>query len=158
MKKLILLAAMYCLQPGAHASAPSGKPIGEINAPVRATDRAKEHFRLHYEAAQDVTWYNVGQDIMYCIFKEGEKENRVFYDRKGYWKYTLQNYPGYILPEVVKQQISDMYKCYQISSVTEIHTYANEPTYVVNIENDGFIKVLKIVGEDIEVQQAFEKR
>jgi hypothetical protein len=157
MKKLILLAGLYCLQPNLHAAS-FGIPVKNNISPKSAIERAKAHFKVHYEEAQHVAWFNLGENNMFCVFHQGDTANRVFYDKRGYWKYTLLSYPGYYLPIRVKEFVSDYYKCYQISYVNEIRSSYNEPVYVINIENDDNIKVIKVAGDEIEVQQVLEKK
>jgi hypothetical protein len=155
MKKLMLLAGLYCLQPTLHAS-PLSIPIREM-APVRANDRAYAHFKANYQGAQNVNWYTLDNQNLYCISQKGDTMNRVFYDKHGYWKYTLMSYPGSELPKSVKEQVTGYFKCYQVTSVTEVRARNIEPVYVVNIENDDNIKVIRVYGDEIEVQQDLEK-
>jgi len=157
MKKLILLAGLYCLQPTLHAATFSN-PAKNNMSPISAIERAKAHFKLHFEEAQHVTWFNLGENNMFCVFHQGDTANRVFYDKHGYWKYTLLSYPGYYLPKNVKELVSDYFKCYQISYVNEVRSSYNQPVYVINIENDDNIKVIKVAGDEIEVQQDLAKK
>jgi hypothetical protein len=155
MKKLMLLAGLYCLQPTLHAAS-FNKPVNE-KALVRASERAWAHFKEYYEGAQQVNWYTFDNKEMYCISHKGDTVNRVFYDKHGYWKYTLLSYPGYDLPKDVKEQVTSSFRCYQITSVTEVRSHNIEPVYVINIENDNNIKVIRVFGEEIEVKQDLEK-
>ena len=155
MKKLMLLAGLYCLQLTVHA-APLTSPVKEM-APVRANDRAIAHFSANYQGAQNVNWYTLSNENIYCVSHKGDTVNRVFYDKHGFWKYTLLSYPGYDLPKSVKELVTDYFKCYRVTSVTEVHANNIEPVYVVNIENDDNIKVIRVIGDDIDVQQDMEK-
>jgi hypothetical protein len=156
MKKLMFLAALYCL----HLSLYAGSNVspGVMNmTPINATDRAKAHFYANYSSAQDATWYNLPDRNMYCVFHQGKVVNRVFYDSHGYWQYTLLGYPPSGLVKNVKDLVTDYFDGYRITYVNEIRSDKDEPVYVINIENEDHIKVIKVTGDEIEQQQALKK-
>ena len=155
MKKLMLFAGLFCLQPALHA-APL-HPATHILAPTSANERAIAHFKAHYRDAENVSWFTLSNSNIYCVSHMGDTVNRVFYDKHGNWKYTLLSYPGYELPKNVKATVTDYFKCYQVSSVTEVQSHDIAPVYVVNIENDDNIKVIRVFGDEIEVQQDLDK-
>lgn len=155
MKKLMLLAGLYCLQPTLQAASLTS-PIHAL-APSSANDRAFAHFKAHYQGAQQVSWFTLDNSEIYCVSHMGHTVNRVFYDKRGNWKYTLLSYPGQELPYNVKATVTDYFKCYQVTSVTEVRARDIEPVYVLNIENDDNIKVIRVFGDDIDVQQDLEK-
>jgi hypothetical protein len=94
---------------------------------------------------------------MYCIFQQGKVVNRVFYNEHGYWLYTLISYPSSCLSRNVKEMVSDAYAGYQISYVNEVRSDYSEPVYMINIENADNIKVIKVTGDEIKVEQALRK-
>ncbi len=159
MKKLMLLAGLYCLQPALYASSWVNPGINNINdvAPINASDRAKAHFYANYSGARDASWYNLPNKNMYCIFHSGKVVNRVFYDNHGFWQYTLMGYPGANLSKEVKDQVNYDYDGYRVLWVNEIRSSQNSSVYVINIENENHIKVIRIAGDVIEEQQAFDK-
>jgi hypothetical protein len=155
MKKLILLAGLCCLQPALHAAS----PIYTLHnlAPTSANERAAAHFKAHYQDAENVSWFTLSNSNIYCASHKGDVVTRVFYDKHGNWRYTLLSYPGYELPKNVKATVTDYFKCYQVSSVTEVQSNETAPVYVVNIENDDNIKVIRVFGDEIQVQQELDK-
>jgi hypothetical protein len=157
MKKLMLFAGFYCLQLTLHAGSFPNSGINHL-APVNASDRARAHLKAHFKGTDDAAWFNLDDKDMYCLFHQGDTMNRVYYDKHGYWLYTLLSYPGYDLPQPMKKELMDNFKCYQISSVNEVRSNNYDPVYVVNIENDDNIKVVKVVGDEFEVQQDLKKR
>jgi hypothetical protein len=156
MKKLMLLAGLYCLQPALYAAV-SGNPNSSYVAPVNASDRAKAHFNANYSEARDAAWYNLPNKNMYCIFHNGNIIDRVFYDSRGYWEYTLMGYPPSGLPQEVKDQVNYSFDGYRITWVNEIRSNQNKPVYIINIENENHIRVIRIAGDDVEEQMAFNK-
>ena len=145
MKKLILFAALYCLQPALHA------------APVDAHERAMTHFKANYTEAQDAIWYNQPDNIMYCIFHTGSVINRVYYDKHGRWMHTLKGYTSPSLDKNVKEMVLMNYLGYHITYVNEVRSIGSDPVFMINIENEDNIKIIKVVGEEMEVTQDLEK-
>jgi hypothetical protein len=156
MKKLMLLAGLYCLHLSLYASSTASPGVIKL-APINATDRAKAHFYANYSGAQDVTWINLPDRNIYCVFHQGKVVNRVFYDNHGYWQYTLRGYPPSVLAKDVKDLVTDYYDGYRITWINEIQSTQDEPVYVINIENEDHIKVIKVVGDEIQQQQALKK-
>ena len=156
MKKLILFAGLYCMLPGLFA-ATIVKSANNKMAPVSASERAKIHFKENYAEVQNVAWYTAPDNSLYCIFHRGNTVDRVFYDSRGYWQFTLVSYEPSELKMHIRQQIADQFEGYRITYVNEIQSAYDEPIYMVNIENAGNIKVIKVTGDDIEVNQALIK-
>ena len=155
MKKLILFACLYCMLPGLYAAT-----IVKANhtlAPVSASERAKAHFKENFAEAENVAWYTAPDNSIYCIFHRANTVNRVFYDSRGYWQFTLVSYQPSELKMHIRQLVSDEFAGYHITYVNEIQSAYDEPIYVVNLENAGNIKVVKVAGGDIEVKQSLIK-
>ena len=157
MKKLMLLAGLYCLQPALQA-APSHSNVKHDILPANARDRALTHFKDNYAWVQDAAWYTTAENNLYCTFHQGKILNRVFYDKYGNWQYTMLSYPPSVLAKPVKELILENFPGYQISFATEIRTGDQEPAYVINIENEDHIKVVHVSGDNFEVRQAFNKK
>jgi len=156
MKKLMLLAGLYCLQPSLHAT--SGNPNAKHETvPMSATERAKANFRENYAWVQDAAWFNTGDDNIYCIFHQGNIVNRVFYNQRGYWQYTLINYPASVLSKEMKERVQSSFPGYQIGYINEIRSDNFEPVYIISIENENNIKVVRMSGDELEVKQVLEK-
>ncbi len=157
MKKLILLAGLYCLQPSLHAA--PGKPNFKYDkAPISARERALTHFKENYAWVQDAAWFTGADQSMYCIFHQGNILNRVFYDLRGYWKYTLLSYPPSDLPRSVRERVLNSFEGYKVFYVNEVRSDGQEPVYMVNIENEDNIKVIEVKGDEISVSQSLIKR
>ena len=156
MKKLMLLAGLYCLQPALYANTIAISSSSHIT-PVSASDRAKAHFNANYSEARDAIWYSLPNKNLYCIFHNGKAVNRVFYDSRGNWQYTLMGYPGSSISKDVKDQVAYDFDGYHIVWVNEIQSSQNKPVYVINIENENHVKVIRVAGDIIEEQQAFTK-
>ncbi len=156
MKKLILFAGLICMLPGLYAAS-IVKSASHTMAPVSASERARAHFKQNFAQVDNVAWYTAPDNSLYCIFHRENTTDRVFYDSRGYWQFTLVSYQPSELNEHIRQQITDQFEDYRITYVNEIQSAYDEPIYMINIENAGNIKVLRVVGDDIEVKQSLIK-
>jgi hypothetical protein len=157
MKKLMLLAGLYCLQTTLHA-APSATHAKYHTAPMSASARAMAHFKENYAWVQNADWFNTAENNLYCVFDQGNVVNRIFYDQNGYWQYTMVSFPPSNLSRSVKKIVSDNFAGYNISYVNEILSATEEPVYMINIENGENIKVIRVTGDVVEVKQDIKKR
>ena len=155
MKKLMLLSGLFCLSLSTFSiyAAPVSLTGKNHMAPISASQRAKAHFKLNYKEVSDASWYNAPDNSMYCVFQKDNMVNRVFYDEQGYWHFTLVSYQPAMLNDHLKEMISNHFDGYHISFVNEVRSEYEEPVYMVNIENAGHIKVIRIVNDEIEVKQ-----
>ena len=156
MKKLILFACLYFMLSELYAASTVKSDHFKL-ASVSASERAKAHFKENYAEVQNYTWYTAPDNSIYCIFQRGNTTDRVFYDSRGYWQFTLISYLPSELKMHIRKQIADQFEGYRITYVNEIQSAYDEPIYMVNIENAGNIKVLKVTDDDIEVKQALIK-
>jgi hypothetical protein len=156
MKKLFLMAGLYCLQPTLHAAIVS--PSSKIaSSHLSTNDRALAHFKQHYGDIQNVSWINNKDRSMFCVFHEGDNTTRVFYDKQGYWQSTLVSYSPAGLASDVKDLVMDNFTGYTISYVNEIRLPGEEPAYVINIEDKNHIKVVQVVNGEIDVTEDLRK-
>jgi len=124
---------------------------------MSASERAKAHFKENFGETENAAWYTAPDNSLYCIFHRANTVNRVFYDSRGYWQFTLVSYQPSELKMHIRQQISDQFEGYRITYVNEIQSAYDQPVYMVNLENAGNIKVVKVAGDDIEVKQTLIK-
>lgn len=163
MKKLILLAGIYCLQPSLHAASSINEDRNYIST-VRdgakhesAGDRAMAYFKDNFSGASDVVWTTNNDGSINCFFRRGTATDRVYYDKRGYWQYTLVSYPPAGLANNVKYRVLDDFDSYTIKYVNEIRSAENSPVYMINIENEENIKVIRVSDDDIEVKQDLKR-
>src|ERR1700685_1288236 len=121
MKKLILLAGLYCLPPTMHAGIPGKTDIHNL-APISAYDRAQRHFKSNFTDVQDAVWSNSKNGEIFCAFQKDGIRNWVFYDSRGYWKYRLMGYTVSYLDPSVKDMVLSSFLGYHISYVHEIRS------------------------------------
>ena len=152
MKKLVFFAALYCMLPGLYAASVV-RSANHIMAPLSASERAKAHFKENFAQVDNASWYTAPDNSLYCIFRRANTVDRVFYDSRGYWQFTLVSYQPSELKMRIRQQIADQFEGYHITYVNEIQSAYDEPIYMVNIENAGHIRVVRVIGDEVEVKQ-----
>jgi hypothetical protein len=163
MKKLILVAGLYCIQFTLHAASHivSGKTnIASVKKnikPVNADQRAIAHFRENFPGVKDESWSTNADKSINCYFHQGAKVGRVYYDPRGNWRYSVISYPPSDLSNNIRYRIMDNFDGNEISYVNEILSQNNDPVYMVNIENVSNIKVVRVSDDDIEVKQDLKK-
>jgi hypothetical protein len=157
MKKLFFLAAFYCLHAAADAKPVSGKePQLAHRTKPSGYDRALHHFSLNYSGTADASWISFTHQGFLCTFHSQGMVNRVHYDKNGNWMYTISGYGPASLSTEVSDQVLFEYPGYKIRFVNEIVS-STDPVYVINIENEINIKVIRVCADQIDVLQDLEK-
>lgn len=152
----MFLAIFYFLHPNLQAASASSSPVKKL-APVSAYDKAKAHFNANFAGVKDAVWYNLPNDDIVCTFHKGKAITRVFYNNRGNWQYTLLSYPGSGLSVDLKHRVQDYFDNYHIDYVNEIRSENADPVYVMDLENEGHIKVVRVDDDNIDVQQELYK-
>src|SRR3984885_13823714 len=152
MKKLVFFAALYCMLPGLYAASVV-RSANHIMAPLSASERAKAHFKENFAQVDNASWYTAPDNSLYCIFRRANTVDRVFYDSRGYWQFTLVSYQPSELRMHARKRRSDQVEGHRITYVNEIQAAYDEPVYMIKLENAGNIKVVRVTGYDIDVKQ-----
>jgi len=117
--------------------------------------RAIRDFSKQYKHATNVQWSNHGK-VITASFKENDIQNTVVYLKNGRWLHTLIRYDATHLNDEVKSLVTNTYKNFEITGVTEVHE-ANLVAYFINIESPKEIKVVIAHDGDVGVYKAFKK-
>ena len=97
-------------------------------------------------------WF-ADQDGYEAYFMQDGYGDRVFYDKKGHWKYSLVFYNEFKLPTDIRTEIKTTYFDMDIKQVEEVR-YPDEVAYIVMLQDKSSIKVLKISQEgEIKILQ-----
>ncbi|MBS1600964.1 MAG: hypothetical protein JST75_22315 [Bacteroidetes bacterium] len=83
--------------------------------------------------------------------------NRVYYDTKGRWQYTLKTYAESKLPREIRSIVKSIYYDYTITMVEEVHS-AENMVYIIHQEDQKHIMKLRVSKDgDIDVMEEFVK-
>jgi hypothetical protein len=111
--------------------------------------KAIKDFTGRYAEASDAKWYSDKNGFVSYFVKDGFGD-RVFYDKKGHWQYSLIFYTEDKLPRDVRAAVRSTYYDMPITLVEEVQT-TEAKVFIVHIEDRSNIKILK-VSEEGEMQ------
>jgi hypothetical protein len=104
--------------------------------------KAIKDFQERYNNIKNAMWFS-DQNSFVSYFVQNGFGNRVFYDKKGRWQYSLILHTEYELPSGVRASIKSIYFDFAITLVEEVQTHYGV-VYVVNLEDKSNIKVLRV--------------
>jgi hypothetical protein len=107
--------------------------------------KAIKDFEGRFNHINNATWFT-DKDGYEAYFMQDGYGDRVFYDKKGQWKYSLVFYNEFKLPTDIRAAIKSTYFDMDIKHVEEVR-YPDEVAYIVMLQDKSSIKVLKISQE-----------
>lgn len=96
-------------------------------------------------------------DYTFLYFIADDIKTRSAYNKKGRWMHTIRYYAENKLPPAVRDIVKNSYQCFSISGVTEVNVQ-DKIAYLINIEDSKTWKTIKVVGDEMEVTQSFNKQ
>lgn len=121
---------------------------------VDVNAKAIAHFIANYQQASDVQW-SVLQDGFRVFFSDHGNLNRVYYDKKGNWKFGVSYYGESKMAKDIRAQIKSAYYDFSIKSVQEI-TLPDKKVYMVYIECGNSTKQLRLCDGELEIVDDFK--
>ncbi len=121
----------------------------------RLSTKAVKNFSKAFKTSVNATWYETSDGFM-AKFKKDDIETKVFYDPKGRWMGNVRNYQENNLPKEIRHRVKSTYYDYSIFWVQEV-TVGDITAYLVKIEDKTSIKTIRIVEDEMEEYEAFEK-
>jgi hypothetical protein len=123
------------------------------------TDRAgvkaaREFWKLNGEG-KDERWYKLPGGYL-AEFEENSIQNKLVFDKRGNWIYTMREYTEAQLPQEVRRLIKSTYYDFSIGWVKEV-TQFQSVTYVVHIDNAPEWKDLVVRDGEIEISHEVVK-
>ena len=124
--------------------------VKDINA------KAIKDFNARFNGTSNAMWFSDANGFVSYFVKDGYGD-RVFYDKKGHWQYSLIFFSEDKLPRDVRAAIKSTYFDMSITLVEEVQTTENR-VYIVHLEDKSNIKILKVndMGE-YEILQDLSK-
>ena len=121
--------------------------INEVNA------KAARHFANHFASDGTEKWAII-DGFYIASFSQGNVKTEVFYNSRGGFAYTVKSYPADLLLVDIKLAILRKFQDHIIDVITEISNLS-EKLYYIRIKNSSNIKMLKIVGNEMEITEDF---
>jgi hypothetical protein len=133
----------------------SNNEIAEITSVNELNQKASRDFKKTFKDVNTEKWYSIKNGFL-AEFSLNSTKNRVVYDKKGNWKYTVSYYEEKNLPAEIRAIVKPVYYDYTISRVEEIH--ANDQIiYIVHVQNDSSLKTLRICEGEMDLIEDFPK-
>jgi hypothetical protein len=118
--------------------------------------KAMKDFQARFNEASNTMWYSDGNGLETTFTRDGYID-RVFYDKKGRWEYSLLFYNENKLPRDIRAIVRSTYYDLTITLVEEVQT-PDGKAYFVHLEDSATIKIVKLSPEgEMEVFQDLTK-
>jgi hypothetical protein len=119
--------------------------------------RAYKDFQVRFKQVENASWFYDPKVGFVSYFVRSGYGNRVIYDKKGRWLYSLIIYGEDELPRDIRTRIKSTYFDFTITLVEEVQT-TEGTEYVVYLEDKSTIRILTLNRDgDIQTVQEMEK-
>ena len=133
----------------------SKNEIAEISSVNELNQKASRDFKRTFKDVNNEKWYSIKNGFL-AEFSLNTTKNRVVYDKKGNWKYTVSYYDEKNLPVEIRAIVKPVYYDYAISRVEEVH--ANDQIiYIVHVQNDSRLKTLRVCEGEMDLIEDLPK-
>ena len=75
------------------------------------------------------------------------------YNKKGKWVYTIQQYSLDNLDKNIIDRVRSVYYDYGVTSIQKVDQPGMETVYVVHLENEKSIKLVRLTDDEMELVQ-----
>jgi len=143
--------AIYDVAPVNKSNAVSGSGLennaGENTATINK--RAVKNFNAAFRSAATVKWFTIPDGfIAYCTV--AGNSNKVYYDKRGNWRYTTQQYNEKKLPVEVRATVKRTYYDFSIYNVLEIRAAEDKIFYLVYIKDETSFKTIRVYDGEMD--------
>jgi hypothetical protein len=111
--------------------------------------KAIRDFKARFQQVDNASWFSDQNGFMSYFIKNGYG-NRVFYDKKGHWQYSLILYTEDQLPGDLRASVKARYYDLAITLIEEVQTN-DGMVYIVHLEDKSNIKILRL-SKDAEME------
>lgn len=122
-----------------------------------ANAKALKNFRKQYKVSNE-KWL-LQPDCIVAYFELDNVSQYIYFDKKGHWTGYLKVYNEDKMPKDIRKMIKQEYYDYKILAVqeVEIHQPISIPTYIVTVEDDKNIKLIRIQNSEMDVYKEFKR-
>jgi len=133
----------------------SKNEIAEITYANDVNQKATRDFKKSFKDVNNEKWYSIKNGFL-AEFSLNTSKNRVVYDKKGNWRFTVSYYDEKNLPAEIRAIVKPVYYDYSISRVEEVHT-ENKIIYIVHVQNESSLKTLRVCEGEMDLIEDFPK-
>jgi hypothetical protein len=135
------------------------KQVSLLNDVKKGKDfnsKAIKDFQVRFQKVDNATWYS-DQDGFISYFIKNGYGNRVFYNKKGQWQFSLILYAEDQLPGDLRASVKSKYFDLSITLIEEVHSI-DGMVYIVHLEDKSNIKILRLSNDaEMEILQEITK-
>ncbi|HMI61420.1 MAG TPA: hypothetical protein VK518_10935 [Puia sp.] len=165
MKKIILVfvAGSALALGGIHGAYAQGSVLLPGTVLVNAgweryvSPKALRDFSRTYKGIGDAQWIQLKEGGFVCEFTDKMILSRVIYDKKGNWLHTIAGYGGDKLAKDKRAMVRSTYYDYDITYVDEIDLPGNKKVYLIHLQDEKSIKIIRICNDEMEMIEEYEK-
>ena len=118
---------------------------------------AMRDFMERYDKVDYAIWFSTTDGGFESYFKQNGYWDRVYYDKKGNWLYSMICYGDDGLSRNIRSLVKSVYFDFEITLVEEVQR-PEGIEYSINLEDDTEIRVVKVNREgELEVLQELNK-
>jgi hypothetical protein len=172
MKQLVFAAALILALPSYHGicarnygydryvslaaeKIDTDSPMDKEVIENHVNSRAIRHFNKAYSGNDAAEWSFLKEGGFVCRFTRKKIVSRAFYDKKGNWLYTVAGYTEDKLAKEIRAMVRRVYYDYQISFINEINMPEGKNVYIIQIQDEKTLKILRISEDEMEIVQEF---
>jgi hypothetical protein len=133
----------------------SNDQIAEITYVNEVNQKAMRDFKQTFKDINNEKWYSIKNGYL-AEFSSNASKNRVVYDKKGNWKFTVSYYEEKNLPTEIRAIVKPVYYDYTISRIEEVHTN-DKIIYLVHVQNDSRLKTLRVCEGEMDLIEDLPK-
>ena len=114
--------------------------------------KAIKDFQTRYAGVENAMWFNGKKGFVSYFVKDGYGD-RVFYDKKGHWEYSLLFFNEDKLPRDIRAEVKSIYFDLNITLVGEVQT-TDSRVFICYLEDKATIKIIRVNDEgEMEILQ-----
>lgn len=113
--------------------------------------KAVSHFMTTYPEATDAQW-EIVKDGYIANFASNSSSTKIYYNKKGTWLHSINQYDESKLPKSVRARVKSTYYDYTINLVKEVNVDRKDPLpiYLVYIQDGETYKTIRVCDGEME--------
>jgi len=161
MRTLITVVLTTMLLLNIISAVPAQNAIARLNVTdvkkraASLNDKADKNFRREFKDVYNARWIEK-EDGYRAKFVENNIKYMVDYNKKGDWVSTIANYSEDQLDTHIAGAVKTAFLGYAIVHVTEVRK-GKDIVYLVKIDNQKFLKTVRIVNGEMDVFESYIK-
>ena len=156
MKKQILSIALGLTMMAIGTTTYATDKNPESGAKLTANEKVVKDFNNKFKSSVNPVIHSAKDGFIAKSLVDGYEITSA-YDKKGNWVYTIKHYPADNLASDIIYIVEGSFDNYLITAMDKVDQPGNESVYIVYLENCNSFKTLRVVNNEVELTQDFQK-